>query len=353
MEKIKLVVWDADNTLWDGTVFYKDRENVKLKPGTKEALKELEKRGVKSTICSKNYYEDVDSVLKIFEIEKYFEHPQVGWGLKSDAIKKLAEIFKVDFKEIAFIDDDMFQIAEVKSQLPGVNAASLDDPIDILNFDGIRPESPTKEDIRRVQLLKEDRDRKQAEVDFKGDYKDFLRQCSMVMSVRSIEENDWERVCQLLNRTNELNATNNRYTLEELKKSHKENNDIVFVVELTDKFGEYGIIGESIIARKDYGWFIRDLTVSCRTMGRGIGSALLLVILNCARESGIKKVIGMLTETESNWRIKPLYENRGFDKVSVEGSKTFYEFCIDRKEIPSYPDWIKINMLLKKEIENN
>jgi len=71
------------------------------------------------------------------------------------------------------------------------------------------------------------------------------------------------------------------------------------------------------------------------------------------KESGTKKVRGMLTETESNWRIKPLYENRGFDKVSVEGSRTFYEFCIGRKEIPPYPDWIKINMLLKKEIENN
>src|SRR3989338_2427725 len=100
MKKIKLVVWDADNTLWDGTVFYKDKENVRLKPGTKEALKELEKRGVKNTICSKNYYEDVDSVLKKFEIGKYFEHPQIGWGLKSDAIRKLAGLFNVDFREM-------------------------------------------------------------------------------------------------------------------------------------------------------------------------------------------------------------------------------------------------------------
>lgn len=352
MKKIKLVVWDADNTLWDGTVFYKDKESVKLKPGTKEALKELEKRGIKSTICSKNYYDDVDSILKKFEIEKYFEHPQIGWGLKSDAIKKLAGIFNADFNSIIFVDDDPFQRAEVISRIQGINAVNLDDPIDILNFEGIRPDKPTAEDIRRVQLLKEDRNRKQAETEFKGDYKDFLRQCDMVMDVRCIEENDWERVCQLLNRTNELNATNNRYTLEELKISYKNNNDIIFVVELTDKFGEYGIIGESIIVRKDYGWFIRDLTVSCRTMGRGIGSALLIAILNHAKETGIKKVAGMLAETESNWRIKPLYENRGFDKVSADGNRTFYEFCIGKKEIPPYPDWIKINLLLKGEIES-
>ena len=72
MKKIKLVIWDADNTLWDGTVFYKDKESIKIKPGTKEALKELDKRNIKSTICSRNYYEDAESMLKKFEIEKSF-----------------------------------------------------------------------------------------------------------------------------------------------------------------------------------------------------------------------------------------------------------------------------------------
>jgi len=35
-----------DNTLWDGSVYYSDKESVKLKLGTKEALKELSKRGI-------------------------------------------------------------------------------------------------------------------------------------------------------------------------------------------------------------------------------------------------------------------------------------------------------------------
>ena len=39
MPKIKLVVWDLDNTLWDGTVYYSDKNNVKLKPGAKEELR--------------------------------------------------------------------------------------------------------------------------------------------------------------------------------------------------------------------------------------------------------------------------------------------------------------------------
>src|SRR3989338_10273696 len=347
MKRIKVVVWDGDNTLWNGTVFYRDKENVSMKPGTKEALKELDKRGIKSTICSKNYYEDVESILKKFEIAKYFQHPQVGWGLKSDAIKNIAGAFNAQFDEMIFVDDDPFQRAEVASQISGINIVPLDDPIDILGLEGVVPLNATEEDRKRVQLLKEQRNREEAEKNFKGNYKDFLKQCSMVMTVRPIEEEDWSRVTQLLNRTNELNATTNRYSLEQLKESFQKNHDIVIVVELRDKFGDYGLIAETIIEQKDYGWFIRDLTVSCRTMGRGIGSALVIAILNYAKENSVNKVVGKLVETESNWRIKPLYENRGFRKSSTEGKSTFYEFEFGKDDMPDYPPWIKVNFLMK------
>jgi len=348
MKRIKVVVWDADNTLWDGTVFYKDKENVKIKPGTKEALKELDKRGIKNTICSKNYYNDVESILKKFEIEKYFQNPQIGWGLKSDAIKKIAGIFNVGYDEIAFIDDDPFQRAEVASQMPNINIMAIDDPIDILSVEGVMPINATGEDKKRVKLLKEQRDREEAEKSFKGDYKDFLQQCDMVMTVRPVEEEDWPRVCQLLNRTNELNATANRYTLEQLKESYENNKDVVMVVELKDKFGDYGLIAETILENKEYGWFVRDLTVSCRTMGRGIGSTLIVSVLHYAKENGIKKVVGRLVETESNWRIKPLYEKRGFRKISSDKNATLYEFDLEKAKMPDYPQWLKINFLMKK-----
>ena len=352
MKRIKVVVWDADNTLWDGTVFYKDKENVKIKPGTKEALKELDKRGIQSTICSKNYYEDVDTILNKFEIEKYFEHVQIGWGLKSDAIKKLAGIFNVSYDEMIFIDDDPFQRAEVLSQIQGLNCMELNDPIDILGLEGVLPLNATDEDMKRVQLLKEQRNREEAEKNYKGDYKNFLNECDMTMTVRPIEDEDWPRVTQLLNRTNELNATSNRYTLEQLKESFENKGDIVMVVELNDKFGDYGLIAETFIENKDYGWFIRDLTVSCRTMGRGIGSALVVSILGYAKENNIKKVVGKLVETESNWRVKPLYENRGFRKTSTDGKSTFYEFDFENDIMPQYPPWIKVNFLMQPIVRN-
>tara|TARA_Y100000310_G_C20355474_1_gene656431 strand:+ start:40 stop:405 length:366 start_codon:yes stop_codon:yes gene_type:complete len=120
---------------------------------------------------------------------------------------------------------------------------------------------------------------------------------------------------------------------------------------MNDKFGDYGLIAEAIIKKQDYGWFIQDLTVSCRTMGRGIGSALLISILNYAKQQGIKKIRGMLIETESNWRIAPLYEKRGFNKILVEGKKTTYEFDLENNEITKKHPWLKINLLLQQKVE--
>ncbi|GAG37628.1 unnamed protein product, partial [marine sediment metagenome] len=121
MPKIKLVVWDLDNTLWDGTVFYKDKESVEIKPGTRAALKELDKRGITSSVCSKNNYDDADEMLEKFEIKKYFSEFKIGWDLKSTAIKQLIEKFHVQPEETLFIDDDPFQRAEVERMIQGIN----------------------------------------------------------------------------------------------------------------------------------------------------------------------------------------------------------------------------------------
>ncbi|MEK6933219.1 MAG: HAD-IIIC family phosphatase, partial [Nanoarchaeota archaeon] len=326
MQKIKLVVWDLDNTLWNGTVYYQDKDSVKLKPGTKEALKELSKRNIKNTICSKNYYEDVEVMLEKFEIKKFFDSAEVNWGLKSDNIRKLMKKYDVLPNEVCFVDDDAFQRAEVLSQIPDLKAIELGDPLDILSLHEFKLENETEEDKERVKILKEQRNREEAEKNHKGDYKEFLKSCDINMTIRPVEEKDWERVVQLFNRTNEMNTTGNRYELNKLKKQYEDGEIEVYVSELTDKFGDYGLIAECIIDTRTKDWEIKDLTVSCRTMGRGIGSALLIAMMNYALERDAKTIRGILREIESNWRMKPLYLKRGFKVIKKKGNETTYGY---------------------------
>jgi len=341
MPQVKLVVWDLDNTLWNGTVYYTDKSSIKLKPGTKEALKELTKRNIKNTICSKNYYEDAEKMLEKFEIKKFFDSAEVNWGLKSDNIRKLINKYDVKQEEVCFVDDDPFQRAEVLSQFPMIKAIELGDPLDILALDFMKPENETEEDKERVKILKEQRNREEAEANHKGDYKAFLKSCNISMIIRPVEENDWERVVQLFNRTNELNTTGNRYEIDKLKSQYDNKEIEVYVSELTDKFGDYGLIAECIIDTKTKDWEIKDLTVSCRTMGRGIGSALLIAMMYYAVERKAESIRGILREIESNWRMKPLYLKRGFKVIKKEGNETTYGYTFDNN-LPKFHPWLKV-----------
>jgi len=340
MSKVKLVVWDLDNTLWKGTVFYKDKENIRLKEGTIAALKELNKRNIKNAICSRNNEIDVKEQLEKFGIGTYFDFVEVNWDRKSESIKRISEESKLLYSEMIFVDDDPFQREEVRINLPGIKVIELKDPIDILSLEEVEIEGKTLEDEERIRLLKEQRERIVAEKINRGDFKDFLRGCNIQVTIRPIEEKDWSRAVQLFNRTNELNTTGSRFILEELKKEC-EKDSMIFVVDMKDKFGDYGLIGESLIKKEDSIWFIKDIAISCRTMGRGIGSALVISILDYAKESKIHKVTGRIIETKDNWRLKPLFINCGFKETENDGKIALFEFNIDNKFF-DYPDWLKI-----------
>jgi len=340
--KVKLVIWDLDNTLWDGTVFYKDKEAVTIKPGTKAALKELGKRSIECSVCSKNYVEDATNKLEELGIKKYFTDFEIGWGLKSDSIRKIIEKKKVDPSEVLFIDDDGFQREEVMCAIPGINAIELKDPLDVLNVEGIMVEKPTDTDLKRVILLKQQRDRETAGMGRKKDFKEFLLECDMKMTVRLAQPDDLPRIVQLLNRTNELNATNNRYNLEDVKREHETGEIKIFVIDLTDKFGDYGLIAEAITTESKEECFIRDLTVSCRTMGRGIGGALLISILEYCKANSIPRVRGYVDTSESNWRMKPLFEKRDFKPIGEEGNKSYYLFDLGKQTISEYPKHLRV-----------
>jgi len=46
-----------------------------------------------------------------------------------------------------------------------------------------------------------------------------------------------------------------------------------------------------------------------------------------------------------------LYEKRGFNKISVDGKKVFYEFNLNKQKIPDYHTWLKVNIVLEHKVE--
>lgn len=51
-KKIKCVVWDLDNTIWDGILL--EDKTVVIKKSIKKIVKEIDRRGILQSIASRN-----------------------------------------------------------------------------------------------------------------------------------------------------------------------------------------------------------------------------------------------------------------------------------------------------------
>ena len=83
-KEVKCIVWDLDNTIWDGILL--ESGDVKLKPGIENIIKEFDSRGILHSIASKNNYDDAMEKLKQFNLDKYFLYSQINWNAKSSSI---------------------------------------------------------------------------------------------------------------------------------------------------------------------------------------------------------------------------------------------------------------------------
>src|SRR5262245_53445379 len=101
---IKLLVWDLDNTLWQGTLL--EGDHVRVREDVYAVLKTLDSRGILHSIASKNNYDLAMAMLKEAGIEEYFLYSQVNWNAKSNNIRSIASSINIGLDAVAFIDDE-------------------------------------------------------------------------------------------------------------------------------------------------------------------------------------------------------------------------------------------------------
>ena len=119
--KVKCVVWDLDNTLWNGTLIETDDPAaLTLNPGIREVVEALDQRGIIQSVASKNDYEPAMAVLERLGVAEYFLYPQISWGPKSGAVEQIAKSLNIGIDALALIDDTAFERQQVRSVWPQV-----------------------------------------------------------------------------------------------------------------------------------------------------------------------------------------------------------------------------------------
>ena len=336
-KRIKCVVWDLDNTLWDG-ILLEDSE-VYLKACSKKIIEELDYRGILQSVISKNDYVTAVKKMKEFGIDEYFLYPQINWEAKSKGIKNIADSINISLDSIMFIDDQFFERDEVNFSFPEVMCVDSSRIADLLDFPELNPEFITDDSKIRRQLYINDIKRAEIEESFEGSKEGFLASLDMVLTIRPVEKDDLKRVEELTVRTHQLNSTGYTYSYEELEKFRELKEYKLYIAELNDKYGTYGKIGVVVLYCEKDTWTIKLLLMSCRVVSRGIGTIMINFIKNMARKKGVNLKADFV-KTDLNRMMYLTYRFTGFNELSSKDN--FEELLADLNVIQSYPDYMKV-----------
>ena len=149
-----------------------------------------------------------------------------------------------------------------------------------------------------------------------------------------------DRLTQLLNKTNQFNLTTRRYTREQMQQIVEDAGKRVFLYQVTDAFGDNGIVAAAIVDTAGELPEITDLVMSCRVMGRNIENAVIDRIEEQMQEEGYTGLCGRYIPTAKNKPVEALYEKLGYHRTeSTQEGGTCYEITLAERPERAY--WLK------------
>jgi FkbH-like protein len=296
----KVLVLDCDNTLWRGIVGEDGAAGITLPPGLlalQQRAVDLQKEGVLIALASKNVEEDVTAVFAtqpdMVLRPEHIVARRVNWLPKPENLRTLAAELNLGLDAFVFMDDNPVECAQMRATLPEVVTLTLPpDDADVprllkhlWTFDRL---TVTAEDRQRTAMYRENLARRQCEA-AAGSFGQFIASLDMQIDIAAPEEDEWARVAQLSQRTNQFNFTTRRYSETELR-TYASSGAAVLRVQVRDRFGDYGLVGVATCRTHGDELQIDSFFLSCRALGRGVEHALLAHLGRHALDAGLDTV---------------------------------------------------------------
>ena len=265
----KVIIVDADNTLWGGEIAEGDiqlsEDGVgKIHRDFQKILLKCVDKGAIICIASKNYHDNVVKGLdhpmsllknKIVIIKSNFDD-------KSKNIQEIARELNLGLDSFIFIDDSIREIDDVNSTLPMVTTFTVPKEIEKLVFDFqvaiYNPFFKYRVASDRTSIYKKEMIRK--------NYNDL----DIKLTIHKNEPSHTNRVNEMAMKTNQFNSR------KEWKANEKNS---IYTLEYEDKFGKEGVIGYIIADELDEDILIVSMAMSCRVLARGVEEEFLNAVL--------------------------------------------------------------------------
>jgi FkbH-like protein len=287
-----LVVWDLDDTLWEGTL---DEGSVRLNARAAEVVRTLNRRGIVNSICSRN---DPDQVRRTLETENLWEEfvfPSIGWEPKGERLARLIEDMQLRPANVLFIDDLPVNREAARYAAPDIQTAGpeiLDGLLDRPQCTGrADPDRTRLQQYRLLERRAADRQRTP------GSHLQFLRHCEIRVEIGTDSHAYLERLHDLMLRTNQLNFTRRRLSETEFEQLLSDPEAESGYISVTDRYGDYGICG--FYSRDLRSGHLTDFLFSCRILDMGVEQWLYERLGRPPIDSDIERPVDL--EAEVDW----------------------------------------------------
>lgn len=345
-DKIKCVIVDLDNTMWHGTIRDVGVENLEIRPHVERfrwrVLSILHARGILIGVISKN-----DPHLET-EIKRFIGHYartiqfvafRLNWRDKGENMLEIQQQLNIGMDAIAFIDDNPFEREQMKAMRPEVHVYDENIFERLLYAPQFQPEVVTRESSSRSTYYLQDRQRQAVQAGMSRD--SFLAQCQFTICIDAMQPYAVNRVTELIQRTNQLNTSIKRYTKSEIIALGQTPDCDILTVSVSDKFGDYGLVGVCIGFRRNDVYEIDTLLFSCRVMSKGVEDYTLTHVLKHAHECGCRRVLLHFRTGPKNDQMRLILEKNGFGRSEEPGETVTYTFDLQQQTIQPFPEWFQ------------
>ncbi len=312
----KVVVVDCDNTLWKGLCG--ESQHVEVEEGHRvlqQALVQQSYAGKLICLCSKNNEEDVLRVFReqpemVLRLENITAQ-MINWNPKTENILQLGLSLNLGLDSFLFIDDDLFECESVRLTLPEVEVLKLPEHSSafqsvITKTSHFSQLSTTEEDRSRTEFYRGDVFRKRF-LDVSSPLIEVLDLLELKVVIQPFEDCDTDRVSQLFNRTTQFNLNSSTVTLRKLKDPAFR--QIIETVRVSDRFGDYGLVGAFATERDEQALCVRHLLLSCRALGRGVEKEIYRHIRLKALSLGVRSIVFDFSPTRRNAPIREFLDH--------------------------------------------
>jgi len=354
----KCIVVDLDNTLWGGIIGEDGIDGIIIGDSPKGSayldfqveLKKLYHKGIILAINSKNNQSDVMEVFEKKQNMKLkkenFACIKINWDDKAKNMFAISNELNIGLDSFVFFDDSPIERELIKQKIPDIKV--IDIPENPFNYAQILRDLPdfeiisiSEEDLKRGEMYYAQCQRKQLGESC-GSLEDFYKSLQMKVKIFEDDNNVISRISQLTQKTNQFNLTTRRYSENEIANFITSSDYHVYSLSLFDKFGDNGLVGVVIVSNKNaHEWIIDEFLLSCRVIGRTVETAFFSYLIEKAKKSGIRKIIGEYIPTKKNACVRDLYKSYNFKFVKEENNITTWELFMTEAFI-EFPEWISL-----------